>query len=577
MSSELFLSPLWAQNARTAEATTTTLAAFGLYMVGVFVLALISHKLLSKREFVGEYFLGSRTLGVWALAFSFAATSASGGSFMGFPSLIYTHGWVLALWIASYMIVPIVTMGLLGKRLNQVARKTNAITIPDVLRDRHQSHGLGLLAMGIIAFFMVVNLVAQFKAGGTILDTLFRDVPGYNRAAEFLFLDMPGWLGLSSFRWWSNWVPGSNSGYLLALFLFALMVVAYTAYGGFKAVVWTEVMQGVVMGIGVIIMLPLALYAAGGLPAVSDSLARDMPTHLVPPGTPTRAQPDLEFLPFSLAISFFFMWAISGAGQPGTMVRLMAFKESKTLLRAIFTVMVYYSCIYLPLVVIFVAARHIPAVTNSIAAGKADAVMPTTALAVAPPWLAGLLIAAPFAAVMSTVDSFLLLISSNLVRDFYQRTINPDASERTMRWLSMGATATVGVIVTLAAMRPPQYLQYIIVFVGAGLASSFLAPTGLSIYWPRMTRTGTIASMLGGFVTMVTLYVLGWTGVAEQLAGTWLVPRVRAIDFAPLDLFGLDPVVWGLGSSLILGIVGSLLTARPPQDRVRFYFSARTS
>jgi sodium/pantothenate symporter len=558
MHAEFASAPPWAQQAPNVGADASTLIAFGLYMGGVFVLALIAHKMLSKREFVGEYFLGSRTLGVWALAFSFAATSASGGSFMGFPALIYTHGWVLALWIASYMVVPIVTMGLLGKRLNQVARKTDAITIPDVLRDRHQSHGLGLLATGIIAFFMIVNLVAQFKAGGIILETLFRDIPGYSRTADATLGPFAHAIGQDQL----------GPGYLLALLLFGVTVVAYTSYGGFKAVVWTDVMQGVIMGIGVLILLPMALKAAGGLPAVYERLSQEMPSHLVPPGTPPPSKPDMQFLPFSLAISFFFMWAISGAGQPGTMVRLIAFKESKTLLRAIFTVMVYYSCIYLPLVVIFVAARNI-----DLPPGPADYVMPRTVLAVAPSWLAGLLIAAPFAAVMSTVDSFLLLISSNLVRDFYQRTINPDASERTMRWLSVTATAVVGVIVLLAAMRPPQYLQYIIVFVGSGLAASFLAPMGLSIYWPRMTRTGTIVSMLGGFLTMLGLYALGWTGVAEYLEGGWLVPLVRPIDFAPLDLCGLDPVVWGLGASLILGVTASLLSGPPPAGLVRFYFS----
>ncbi len=78
---------------------------------------------------------------VWAFALTFAATSASGGSFTGFPSLIYTHGWILALWIASYMMVPVLTMGLLGKRLNQVARRAGAITVPDVIRGRFESAG----------------------------------------------------------------------------------------------------------------------------------------------------------------------------------------------------------------------------------------------------------------------------------------------------------------------------------------------------------------------------------------------------------------------------------------------------
>ena len=78
-----------------------TIVTFLIYIGGVFLLAIFSHKLLSKSSFMGEYFLGSRGLGSWALAFTFAATSSSGGSFTGFPALIYSYGWILALWIAS--------------------------------------------------------------------------------------------------------------------------------------------------------------------------------------------------------------------------------------------------------------------------------------------------------------------------------------------------------------------------------------------------------------------------------------------------------------------------------------------
>jgi len=123
--------------------SNAALVTFALYTLAVFALAAVSSRMLRTKRFLSEYFLGSRGLGMWAFALTFAATSASGGSFMGFPSKVYTHGWVLALWIASYMMVPVLTMGLLAKRLNQVARKTGAITIPDVFRDRFASAGLG--------------------------------------------------------------------------------------------------------------------------------------------------------------------------------------------------------------------------------------------------------------------------------------------------------------------------------------------------------------------------------------------------------------------------------------------------
>jgi sodium/pantothenate symporter len=130
----------------------SAIIAFALYMAVVMVLAWLSNVLRQSKSFLSEYFLGSRSLGMWAFALTFAATSSSGGSFIGFPALVYSHGWIVSLWIGSYMIVPIVSMGLLAKRINQMAGRTGAITIPDVMRDRFESPVLGLVATVLIVF-----------------------------------------------------------------------------------------------------------------------------------------------------------------------------------------------------------------------------------------------------------------------------------------------------------------------------------------------------------------------------------------------------------------------------------------
>ncbi len=649
---------------------------FLFYMVGVFVLAILSNRLLRKKSFLSEYFLGSRGLGVWALAFSFAATSASGGSFTGYPSLVYSYGWVVALWIGSYMIVPPVTMGLLGKRLNQVSRRAGAITIPDVIRERFQASGLGLFASAVIVFFTLTNLVAQFKAGGIILNVLLQGTPGYSSTIIPWIEDNNLFAPILA-------LAGPNTtGYIFGLLLFAGTVVIYTAYGGFRAVVWTDVMQGVVMGIGVLLLVPFTLAAVGGLSKATTDL-NNRPSRLVlgtiqedsaieyrgrgtsqiriehraldsseEGPTITVDQSDLEhpiitiglevdeedstvvvttvqetielinetpeatrwvdvviprlnregeigmgptpltldgpsvlrrgselvfgpgtvqhgesagspFHPFGMAISFFFLWAISGAGQPGTMVRLMAFKDNKTLRTAIFTVTVYFGCIYLPIIFLFTSAQHLihPAELGS----GSDEIMPMLASRVAPWWLAGILIAAPFAAVMSTVDSFLLLISSAVVRDIYQRNINPRVSERTIKILSYGTTALSGVLVTLMALNPPRFLQDFIVLTGGGFAATFLGVIFLGIYWKRMTKLGAWLSMVSGFVTIVALFspVLV-SGPLRAFGIVW-----RSSQFNP---FGLHPLVWGLFVSFGLGIGGSLISPKPPEALVRRFF-----
>ncbi len=638
--------------------SNSALVTFLIYTLAVFAIAWLSNRIRQSKSFLSEYFLGSRSLGVWAFALTFAATSASGGSFTGFPSKIYTHGWVLAVWIASYMIVPICTMGLLAKRINQVARKTGAITVPDVLRDRFDSRPLGLMATLLIVFFMGFNLVAQFKAGSLILRTLLGGVPLFDEAASFVGQITSGTLFDSP----------EGQAYQLCLISFAAAVIIYTTYGGFHAVVWTDVMQGVVMIIGVIILLPLALNQVGGLksaneqlremtpprlgtaqvvlsnpaseaivvrsatlfklPGTSDSgtenslprIARISKTATIPAGSrESEVVPVLEFttpatiermdrafekqhqeqqdsllppltlghiemkdyasganqpgsylvgpgpevnridgfLPLSLGVSFFVMWAISGAGQPSNMVRLMAFNSTSTLRRSIFTVSIYYTLIYLPLVIIFCCARiFLPGMEQ-----ESDRIMPATAITLTADvgwaWLGGLLLAAPFAAVMSTVDSFLLMISSALVRDVYQRNINPNVSERNIKRLSYTVTCFVGLAAMWGAMNPPQFLQDIIVYTGSGLAACFLIPVALALYWPRCNAAGAIAGMAGGFGVHLALYVTGW-----QIFGT----------FRAYTPFGVDPIIWGLLGSLTIAIIATRATAPPEQRLIDRYF-----
>src|SRR5207237_2232113 len=176
-----------------------------------------------------------------------------------------------------------------------------------------------------------------------------------------------------------------------------------------------------------------------------------------------------EFLPLGLAVSFFFLWTIGGMGQPVGMVRLMACPDTPTLRRSLFMIGVFYALIYLPLVITFVCAR---ALYPTEYLSEPDNIMPAMALAFTREWplVGGLILAAPYAAAMSAVAGFLLLLSSSLVRDSYQRNLNPDISPRQVRRITYLTTAIVGIIVTLAALWPPDFLHYLILFTCAALA-----------------------------------------------------------------------------------------------------------
>ena len=620
--------------------SASAIVVFVGYSAVVFALAWFSHRALAGRQFLSEYFLGSRGLGFVALFLTFGATSASAGSFTGFPAVIYTSGWVLALWIASYMVFPLCGMGLLGKRINQLARRSGAITIPDLLRERFQSSGVALLATLLLTFLLAFYLVPQFKAGSLILERLLGGTAAYRLGGDAMSRLIAG----------IPFLAGANPRYLFGLLLFAVIVIAYSTYGGFRAVVWTDMLQGLVMLVGVLIMLVLALHQVGGLtrattlmtqmtpprlgevvfyrPSTKDDdeaikidadmyftrsdapggvrlfrtnelatltdaetdpvkvveittpeeiarvlrrienkMAREVPSgvgvrlgvmkpyahgagetgHYVAAPGPSSENED-GFLPIGLAISFFVYWALSGTGQPGNMVRLMAFDSSKTLKRAIASLSVFFTVIYLPLVVIFCCARVLEPGLEYVP----DRIMPMMAFSLTDnagaPWLAGLILAAPFAAAMSTVDSFLLIISSAVVRDVYQRNINPQASEQKIKRLSYLCMLIVGGLTMLGAVHSGRFLQTIIVFAGGATSATFLAPVAFSLYWPRFNGAGAIAAMLSGF-------------------GAYL-----ALHLALLTPLGLDRLIWALLASTIVGIGCTLISPPPPEQIVQRFF-----
>ena len=636
--------PLLIAAAADGTASSAALVTFLIYLAAVFVLAWMANRIQAKKEFSGEYFLGSKGLGLWAFALTAGATAASGGSFMGFPALIYTHGWVLGWWICGYMAVPVVTLGLMAKRMNQVGRIAGAITVPELLRRRFDSPMTGNVATLLIVFFMFFYLLAQFKAGAEIMATLLDGVKPYENAVTVLESAVDG----------LPWVGETNGDYLLCLFVFAVAVITYTAFGGFRAVVWTDVMQGIVMALGVVIMLVLAIVQVGGLSRATEQLAEMTPPEfgeaklqrigastgnedqgeelalqkglwigdengdplrlaksvVIPAGekisepveilritTPAEkektrkklSRPDVAaaevettahafgagrpgvyvtapgpsktspvgFLTVILAISYFAFWNFGGAGQPSQQVRQMAYDTTVTLRRSIILVMVFFSLIYFPLVIIFTTARvMLPGMEI-----HADRIMPEMAAhltgAAGVPWLAGLLVAAPFAAVMSSVDSFLLLVSSGIVRDIYQQSINPKASERTIKRISYAVTVVVGVLAVAAALNPPRFLQVLVIFASGGLAAAFLMPMLFALYWKRVTSMGMVCGMLSGATVILALYIAGYLATGE---------------FGEYNLLGLHPFLWSMIVTPVVIVVVTLAGKEPSEELVVKYF-----
>lgn len=519
-----------------------------LFILGSLWIGAMANRASSAGGFMKGFFLGNRGLGVWALALT--ATIQSGGTFMGFPSLVYSHGWIVALWIGSYMVVPITGFGILGKRLAHLSRRTGAITVPDMFRVRFNSPTLGLISTLFILFYLSFLMFAQFKAGAIVLQL--------------------AWPGGSDLALTEDAAGIAEVRYHIGLLVFATTVVAYTLAGGFLAAVWTDLFQSVLMFAGVMLLLVASLSAVGGLEqATLKSLQNTGPGFVFGPGY-SAADSDHQFLPLSLAFSFFVVWIWGGVGAPAGLVRLMASQNTNVIRKSIYVLSVYNLGIYLPLIVICVCGR---ALLPDLA--KSDEIVPRMALLTTANWpggslIAGLILAAPFGAVMSTVSSYLVVLSSGIVRDIYQRLLRPQAQRRELRLAAWATMILAGLISVAVMWSPPKFLQVFIVFSTSGAAATFLVPAIMACYWRRATPAGVAAGMVSGAAVVLLLYVCGIMGWSpEQKVGA-------TGGFKPWFLLGLEPLIWGLLMSTTSAVLVSLLTKPLAAEHISRLFDRQT-
>jgi len=602
---------------REPQAGLGTLAALVLFILASVWIGVLANRAMSGKSFLKGFFLGNRGLGSWALALT--ATVQSGGTFMGFPSLVYTHGWAVSLWIASYMVVPITGFAILAKRLAQLSRRTGAITVPDLFRARFQSPALGLTASLLIMLYMSAMMIAQFKAGAIVMKlswpgagqlALSEDFTDLQLSPEKLqelklpeevrsaiapiagqrFNDEKAFSAAVREKLTPDQWKGSQAKilaaarpldwlYLLGLAIFTLTVVGYTVMGGFLAAVWTDLFQSVMMFVGVVLLFFCVLSQSGGLEhATLEAVRQTGPGYAFGPGYDPSSVPGYdpnqprEFVPIGLAFSFFALWVLTGVGSPAGMVRVMACKNAGTIRRAIYLLSIYNIFIYIPLIIICICGKSLIPDLGT----RSDEIIPRLALmstAKLPlgSFLGGLILAAPFGAIMATVSSYLVVIASGVVRDIYQRFLRPQAREAELKWLSHTVMVVIGCIAVLANLQPVQFLQAIVVFSGSGAAATFTVPALMLCYWRRATTPGVFCSMIFGAATVLGLYLIGILGITPyQQIGQFT-------GFKPYYLLGIDPLIWGILNSLIVGVGVSLATRPPSEEIVSNLFDIRSA
>ncbi|MFQ3545650.1 sodium/pantothenate symporter [Halobacillus rhizosphaerae] len=462
-----------------------------IFLVVIFITGFYASKhLKTTSNFLQEYFLGSRQLGGFILAMTMISTYGSASSFVGGPGVAYTMGlgWVLLSMTqlpAGYFVLSV-----LGKKFAIMARKIHAVTLIDFLKERYQSKWVVILSALSIIIFLFSAMAAQWVGGARLIESL---------------------TGLS---------------YTAALFIFAVSVLVYVIIGGFRAVAITDTVQGVVMFVGTLIILIGTIVAGGGMGKIISDLAAENPGLITPFGA------DHSLTPLYVS-SFWILVGVGVVGLPQVAVRAMSYKTSKGMHRALIIGTVVVGFIMLGMHLTGVFAR---AVMPGIEVG--DTVMPRIAMEVLPSWLSGIVLAAPMAAIMSTVDSLLLLVSSAVVKDVYLNYVKPGADDQTIKRFSLGVTTVIGVLVFAMAIHPPELLIWLNLFSFGGLEAAFIWPVIMGLYWKKGNASGALASILMG----VGSYILFNT-------------------FMP-NAFGMHTVVMPVLLSLIAYVGVSLLTVK---------------
>ncbi|WP_145494228.1 sodium/pantothenate symporter [Yersinia bercovieri] len=428
------------------------------YLAMVFGLSIYAYTRRQTGNFLNEYFIGNRSMGGFVLAMTLTATYISASSFIGGPGAAYKYGlgWVLLAMIQ----LPAVwlSLGVLGKKFAILARRYNAVTLNDMLYARYQSRLLVWLASLSLLVAFVGAMTVQFIGGARLLET------------------------------------AAGIPYDTGLLIFGISIALYTSFGGFRASVLNDALQGLVMLIGTILLLVAVIHAAGGLHKAVETLQHIDPALVSPQGGD-------QILDVPFMASFWILVCFGVIGLPHTAVRCISYRDSKAVHRGIIIGTI--------VVAILMFGMHLAG-----ALGRAilpdlkipDQVIPTLMITVLPPFAAGIFLAAPMAAIMSTINAQLLQSSATIVKDLYLNLRPAELkNEGKLKRISSMSTLILGLLLLLAAWRPPEMIIWLNLLAFGGLEAVFLWPLVLGLYWERANAHGALSSMIVGAVCYTVL------------------------------------------------------------------------
>lgn len=467
------------------------MVSLAIYMAGMLYIGYWSYK---KTSDLSDYMLGGRGLGPAVTALSAGASDMSGWMLMGLPGAMYATG-LSSVWIAIGLLIGAYANYLIiAPRLRTYTEVANdSITIPDFLENRFKDRTkiLRFVSAIVILVFFTFYASAGLVSGGRLFENSF------------------------------------NLDYKIGLFVTVGVVVAYTLFGGFLAVSWTDFVQGCIMFIALVLVPIVAFTDVGGVTETFNTIKQVDASHL-----------DMFKGTTILGIISFLAWGLGYFGQPHIIVRFMAITSIKDLKtsRRIGVGWMTISIIGAMLTGLIGIAYY---AKNNVTLQDPEMVFVTFSNILFHPYITGFLLSAILASIMSSISSQLLVISSAVTEDFYKTFFRRNASDKELVFIGRLSVLVVAMIAVVLAYHPSDTILTLVGYAWAGFGSAFGPAILLSLYWKRTNKWGVLAGMVVGAVV-----VIAWVQI----------PSLKAIMYE---------MVPGFFCSLLTVIVVSLLTKEP--------------
>ena len=479
------------------EVNPPILFSFAAYLFVVLVVGVIAWR---RTKDLKDYILGGRRLGRWVTALSAQASDMSGWLLLGLPGYAYLAGMESAWLLAGLLAGTYLNWKFTAERLRQATEHYgDALTLPDYLERRFRDRGvLRLVSAIFILVFFTFYTSSGLVAGGRLFEEVF---------------------GLP---------------YLAAISAGGLTVVIYTFVGGFLAVSWTDLIQGLLMLLALVIVALFALSAVGGTGSLAEEIAAINPA-LLDPLTDAAGQP-LS----AMAIASLLGWGLGYFGQPHVLARFMAASAPAAIPASRRIAMIWVGVALLAGGVVGLAG--IVLAEPALEGAETEKIFMLLSVLLLHPLAAGICLSGILAAVMSTADSQLLVASSAVSEDLYKGLFRRRAGGAELLWVGRLAVVAIAGLAFLLAADPDSKVLDLVAYAWAGFGAAFGPVILLSLYWPAMSRAGALAGVITGGLTVI---------VWRQLEGGWL------------DLYEIVP---GVITATVSVVVASLIWPGTARD-----------